>query len=52
MRPVIVQQPQVTLDTNALENMFGTVEQSMLQLARAQDQNKQTSATAFTARTT
>ena len=38
MRPVIVQQPQVTLDTTALENMFGTVGQSMLQLARAQDQ--------------
>ena len=38
MRPVIVQQPQVTLDTTALENMFGTIGQSMLQLARAQDQ--------------
>ena len=38
MRPVIVQQPQVTLDTTALENTFGTVCQSMLQLARAQDQ--------------
>ena len=38
MRPVIVQQPQVTLDTMALENTFGTVDQSMLQLARAQDQ--------------
>ena len=38
MRPVIVQQPQVTLDTTALENMFGTVGQSMLQLARAKDQ--------------
>ena len=38
VRPVIVQQPQVTLDTTALENMFGTVGQSMLQLARAQDQ--------------
>ena len=35
---VIVQQPQVTLDTTALENTFGTVSQSMLQLARAQDQ--------------
>ena len=33
-----MQQPQVTLDTTALENTFGTVGQSMLQLARAQDQ--------------
>ena len=33
-----MQQPQVTLDTAALENTFGTVGQSMLQLARAQDQ--------------
>ena len=38
VRPIIVQQPQVTLDTTALENTFGTVDQSMLQLARAQDQ--------------
>ena len=38
MRPIIVQQPQFTLDTTALENTFGTVGQSMLQLARAQDQ--------------
>ena len=38
VRPIIVQQPQVTLDTTALENTFGTVSQSMLQLARAQDQ--------------
>ena len=30
--------PQVTLDTTALENTFDTVRQSMLQLARAQDQ--------------
>ena len=36
--PVIIQQPQVTLDTTTLENTFGTVGQSMLQLARAQDQ--------------
>ena len=36
--PIIVQQPQVTLDTTVLENTFGTVGQSMLQLARAQDQ--------------
>ena len=38
VRPIIVQQPQVTLDTTALENTFDTVGQSMLQLARAQDQ--------------
>ena len=38
MQPVIVQQPQVMLDTTALENTFGTVSQSMLQLVRAQDQ--------------
>ena len=42
MRPIIVQTPQVTLDTSALENTFDSVGQSMLQLARAQDQtNKQ-----------
>ena len=34
----MVQQPQVILDTTALENTFGTVGQSMLQLPRAQDQ--------------
>ena len=38
MRPILVQQPQVTLDMTALENTFGTVGQSMLQLARAQEQ--------------
>ena len=38
MRTVIVQWSQVTLDTTALENTFGTLSQSMLQLARAQDQ--------------
>ena len=38
VHPIIVQQPQVTLDTYVLENTFGTVGQSMLQLARAQDQ--------------
>ena len=38
MHPIIVQQPQVTLDTMALENTFGTVGWSMLQLARAQEQ--------------
>ena len=38
MRPIIVQQPEVTLDTTALENTFGTMGQSMLQLARTQDQ--------------
>ena len=30
--------PQITLDATALENTFDTVGQSMLQLARAQDQ--------------
>ena len=35
---MIVQTPQVTLDTSALENTFDTVGQSMMQLARAQDQ--------------
>ena len=38
VHPIIVQQPQVTLDTTALESTFGTVGQSMLQLARAQEQ--------------
>ena len=38
VRPVIVQQPQVILDTTSLENMFDTMGQSMLQLARVQDQ--------------
>ena len=38
MRHIIIEQPQFTLDTTALENTFGTVGQSMLQLARAQDQ--------------
>ena len=38
VRPVIVQTLQVTLDTTALENTFDTMGQSMLQLARAQDQ--------------
>ena len=38
MRPIIVQTPQVTLDTSALENTFDSVGESMLQLARAQDQ--------------
>ena len=38
VRPIIVQMPQVTLDTTALENTFDTAGQSMLQLARAQDQ--------------
>ena len=33
-----MQQPQVTLDITALENTFRTVDQSMLQLARVQDQ--------------
>ena len=38
MRPVIVQTPHITLDTSALEGTFNTVGQSMLQLARVQDQ--------------
>ena len=38
MRPIVVQTPQVTLDTPALENTFDSVGKSMLQLARAQDQ--------------
>ena len=33
-----MQTPQVTLDMSALENMLDSVGQSMLQLARAQDQ--------------
>ena len=38
MRPIIVQPPQVTLDTATLENIFDVVGQSIMQLARAQDQ--------------
>ena len=38
MHPIIVQQLQATLDTTALENTFGTVGQSIMQLVRAQDQ--------------
>ena len=38
VRPIIVQTPQVMLETSALENTFGSVEQSMLQLARVQVQ--------------
>ena len=38
MRPIIVQTPQITLDTSDLENTFDSVGQSMLQLARVQDQ--------------
>ena len=38
MTPIIVQTPQVALDTSALENMFDSVGQSMLQLARFRDQ--------------
>ena len=37
MRPVVIQQPQVVLDTTALENTFYNMGQSMLQLARVQD---------------
>ena len=35
---MIIQTPQVTLDTSALEGTFDSVGQSMLQLARVQDQ--------------
>ena len=38
VRPVLIQQPQVALDTTALENTFDNMGQSMLQLARVQDQ--------------
>ena len=38
IRPVVIQQPQVVLDTTALENTFDNMGQSMLQLARVQDQ--------------
>ena len=38
MRPIIVQTPQDTLDTSTLENTFDSVGQSLLQLARVQDQ--------------
>ena len=38
MRPIIVQTSQVTLDTTTLENTFDTVGQSMMHLARVQDQ--------------
>ena len=38
IRPVIEQQPQVVLDTTTLENTFENMGQSMLQLARVQDQ--------------
>ena len=38
MRPVLIQKPQVVLDTTALENTFDNMGQSMLQLARVQDQ--------------
>ena len=38
VRPVIVQTPHITLDTSTLEGTFDSVGQSMLQLARVQDQ--------------
>ena len=38
VRPVLIQQPQVVFDTTALENTFDNMGQSMLQLARVQDQ--------------
>ena len=50
MRPIVVQTPQVTLDTSALENTFDLVGQSMLQLARAQDQTNRITATAYPTR--
>ena len=40
MRPIIVQTPQVTLDTSTLKNTVDSLGQSMLQFARAQDQTK------------
>ena len=36
----MIQQPQVVLDTMTLENTFDNMGQSMLQLARVQDQTK------------
>ena len=36
VRPIMVQQPWVTLDAAAVESTFGTVGQSVLQLAGAQ----------------
>ena len=41
VRPLVIQQPQVVLDTTALENTFDNMGQSMLQLARVQDQTNQ-----------
>ena len=38
VRPIIVQMPQIILDTTALENTSDTVGQSMMQLSRAKDQ--------------
>ena len=38
IRPVMIQQPQVVLDTTAFENTFDNMGQSMLQLVRVQDQ--------------
>ena len=35
---MVIQQPQVVLDTTALENTFDNMRQSMLQLAKVQDQ--------------
>ena len=37
VRPLLVQQPQVILDTTSLENTFDTMGQSMLQLTTVQD---------------
>ena len=38
IRPVVIQQPQVVLDTTTLENTFDNMGQSMLQLVWVQDQ--------------
>ena len=38
IRQVVIQQPQVVLGTMTLENTFDNMGQSMLQLARVQDQ--------------
>ena len=38
IRPVVIQQPQVVLDTTTLQNTLANMGQSMLHLARVQDQ--------------
>ena len=52
VRPVLIQQPQVVLGTTALENTFDNMGQSMLQLARVQDQTNRHLQHTYTARTT